>query len=183
MVTGMLDPVFDIAIRGTLAALLLVAAWHKLRDPIGFWLAVSGYQLLRENLARPAARLIPLVEIALALSLVVLPSTSLPLVAAMALWLVYGSAIAVNLLRGRTELDCGCGGIGADQTIHWGLVARNGVLALVTGFLLFPGMTRELVWFDYAAAGFACLLLLLIYATAEHLLRNAALLDHEGTHP
>ncbi|MCE7998335.1 MAG: methylamine utilization protein MauE [Rhodobiaceae bacterium] len=179
----MLDPVFDIAIRGALAALLLVAAWHKLRDPIGFWQAVSGYQLLRENLEKPLARLIPLVEIALALSLVVFTSSSLPLVTVMALWLVYGSGIAVNLLRGRTELDCGCGGIGADQTIHWGLVARNGVLIAVTGFLLFPAMTRELVWFDYAAAGFACLLLLLIYATAEHLLRNAALLDHEGTHP
>lgn len=179
----MLDPVFDIAVRGALAAVLLVAAWHKLRDPIGFWQAVSGYQLLRENLARPTARLIPLVEIALALSLLVFSSSSLPLVAVMALWLAYGSAIAVNLLRGRTELDCGCGGIGADQTIHWGLVARNGVLVAVTGFLLFPGVIRELVWFDYAAAGFACLLLLLVYATAEHLLRNAALLDHEGTHP
>lgn len=179
----MLDPVFDIAIRGALTTLLLVAAWHKLRDPIGFWQAVSGYQLLREKLEQPVARLIPLMEIALAFSFVVFPASPLPIVAAMALWLLYGSAIAVNLLRGRTELDCGCGGIGADQTIHWGLVLRNGVLTLVTGFLLFPRMTRELVWFDYAAAGFACLLLLLIYATAEHLLRNAALLDHEGTHP
>lgn len=179
----MLDPVFDIAIRGALTTLLLVAAWHKLRDPIGFWQAVSGYQLLREKLEQPVARLIPLMEIALAFSLVVFPASPLPIVAAMALWLLYGSAIAVNLLRGRTELYCGCGGIGADQTIHWGLVLRNGVLTLVTGLLLFPGMIRELVWFDYAAAGFACLLLLLIYATVEHLLRNAALLDHEGTHP
>ncbi len=183
MVTGMLDPVFDIAFRGALAALLLAAAWHKLRDPIRFWQAVAGYHLLPDALTRPAARLVPVVEIALAISLLAVTSSPLAVVAAIALWLVYGSAIAVNLVRGRTELDCGCGGIGADQTIHWGLVVRNGVLAAVTASLLLPSMTRELQWFDYAAASFAGLLLLLIYATAEHLLRNAALLDHEGTRP
>ncbi|WOF72652.1 hypothetical protein QMT40_000270 [Parvibaculaceae bacterium PLY_AMNH_Bact1] len=179
----MLDPVIDIALRGALAALLLSAAWHKLRDPIAFWQAVSGYHLLPEELERPAARLIPLIEITFAIFLLAFASSSLPVVATMTLWVVYGTAIAVNLLRGHMELDCGCGGIGADQQIHWGLVVRNGVLTVVTSLLLFPATGRALGWFDYATAGFTVLILLLIYATAEHLLRNAALLGHEGTHP
>ncbi len=179
----MLDPVIDIALRGALAALLLAAAWHKLRDPIAFWQTVSGYRLLSEWLERPLARAIPFLEIAIALSVLFFTTSPLPLVAAVSLWVVYGAAIATNLLRGRTELECGCGGIGADQTIHWGLVVRNGILALTTGLLLLPGSTRMLTWFDFATAGFAVLILLLAYATAEHLLRNAALLDHEGTHP
>ncbi len=179
----MLDPVFDIALRGALAALLLAAAWHKFRDPIGFWQAVAGYRLLPDALTRPAARLVPMVEVAIAVCLLAIPSMTLPVIAAACLWLAYAGAIAINLLRGRTELECGCGGISADQKIHWGLVLRNGVLLAGTLALLLPTSARVFTWFDYAAAGFATLILLLIYATAEHLLRNAALLDHEGTHP
>ncbi len=183
MVTGMLDPVFDIALRGTLAAILLAAAWHKLRDPIGFWQAVAGYRIVPDALTQSVARIIPMVEIAIAISLLAFIPTAMPAIAAAFLWLAYAGAIALNLLRDRTELDCGCGGISADQKIHWGLVVRNGVLLTGTLSLLLPTSARVFTWFDYAAAGFATLILLLIYATAEHLLRNAALLDHEGTHP
>jgi len=179
----MLDPVIDIAFRGAFAALLLSAAWHKLRDLIAFWQAVSGYKLLPQAFEKPVSRIIPFAEIVIALSLLLWSASVVPVLAALSLWIVYGGAIAINLLRGREELDCGCGGIGADQKIHWGLVVRNGALAATTGFLLLPAAGRVLGWFDYATAGFAILILLLIYATAEHLLRNAALLGHEGTHP
>jgi hypothetical protein len=179
----MLDPVIDIAFRGAFAALLLSAAWHKLRDPIAFWQAVSGYKLLPQAFEKPVSRIIPFAEIAIALSLFLFSASALPALTALSLWIVYGGAIALNLLRGREELDCGCGGIGADQKIHWGLVVRNGVLAITTGFLLLSATDRALGWFDFATAGFAVLFLLLIYATAEHLLRNAALLGHKGTHP
>jgi len=179
----MIDPVIDIAFRGAIAALLLSAAWHKLRDPIAFWQAVSGYKLLPHVFEKPVSRIIPFAEIAIALSLLLLSASAVPVLVALSLWIVYGGAIAINLIRGRQELDCGCGGIGADQKIHWGLASRNGVLAITTGFLLLPATDRALGWFDYATAGFAVLILLLIYATAEHLLRNAALLGREGTHP
>ncbi len=179
----MLDPVLDIALRGALTVLLFAAAWHKLRDPIGFWQAVAGYRLLGETLERPVSRAIPVAEILIALSLLIFPASALPVLMALALWCVYGGAMAANLLQGRSELECGCGGIGADQKIHWGLVTRNAVLAAVTASLLLPVASRTLSWFDYATTGFAVLILLLVYATAEHLLRNAALLDHEGTHP
>ncbi|MGO4844024.1 MauE/DoxX family redox-associated membrane protein, partial [Rhizobiaceae sp. 2RAB30] len=39
---------------------------------------------------------------------------------------LYGTAIAVNLLRGRTRIDCGCGGAG--QGLSWFLVGRNTAL-------------------------------------------------------
>jgi len=179
----MLDPVFDIAFRGALAAILLAAAWHKLRNPIGFWQAAAAYRIVPEALTQSVARLVPIVEIATAVCLVAFTSTAIPVIGAAFLWLAYAGAIAINLLRGRTELDCGCGGISADQKIHWGLVVRNGVLLTGTLALLLPTSARAITWFDYGTAGFAALILLSTYAAAEHLLRNAALLDHEGTHP
>lgn len=179
----MLDPVFDIALRGALAAILLAAAWHKLSDPIGFWKAVAGYRIVPEALTQTVARLVPIIEMTIAVCLLAIPSLMLPVIAAAFLWLIYAGAMALNLLRGRNELDCGCGGISADQKIHWGLVVRNGVLLMGTLALLLPPIARVFTWFDYSAAGFATLILLLIYTAAEHLLRNAALLDHEGTRP
>tara|TARA_R110002096_G_scaffold392372_1_gene587354 strand:- start:66 stop:605 length:540 start_codon:yes stop_codon:yes gene_type:complete len=179
----MLDLVFDIAFRSALAAILITAAWHKLRDPIGFWQIVASYRIVPEALTRYVARLVPIVEIATAVCLVAIPSTAMPVFAAAFLWLVYAGAIVVNLLRGQTDIECGCGGVSADQKIHWGLVVRNGVLLMGTLALLLPTSARAITWFDYGTAGFAALILLSTYATAEHLLRNAALLDHEGTHP
>jgi methylamine utilization protein MauE len=183
MVTLMLDPVFEIALRGTAACLLLAAAWHKLRNPIEFWQALSAYQLLNEKLARPVSRTLPVAEAGIALSLIVFSASALPVIAALLLWAAYGAAIAINLLRGRTEMKCGCGGIGADQSIHWGLVARNGVLVICTSLLLLPASGRVLAWLDIASGIFAIGLLAFLYAATEHLLRNAALLDHKGTHP
>jgi len=183
MVMPMLDPVFDIALRGAIACLLLSAAWHKVRNPIDFWQALAAYELLSEKLVQPISRLIPFAEAIVAISLVVFSTSALPILAALLLWGVYGGAIAIKLLRGRTELKCGCGGIGADQTLHWGLVARNGVLALCTGFLLLPTAARPLTWLDIASGIFAIGLLAFLYAATEYLLRNAALLDHKGTHP
>jgi len=183
MVTLMLDPVFEIALRGTAACLLLAAAWHKLRNPIEFWQALSAYQLLSESLVRPVSRLIPFAEAGIALSLLVFSASALPVAAAFLLWGAYGAAIAINLLRGRTELKCGCGGIRADQSIHWGLVVRNGVLVVCTSLLLLPPAARAFTSLDIVSGIFAIGLLTFFYAATEHLLRNAALLDHKGTHP
>lgn len=183
MVTLMLDPVFEIALRGGAACLLLAAAWHKVRDPIDFWKALAAYQLLNDGLARPVSRVLPVAEGALALSLIFFTGSALPVIGALLLLSAYGGAIAINLLRGRRELKCGCGGIGADQTIHWGLVARNGVLVVCMSVLLLPASTRALTWLDFVSGIFAIGLLAFLYAATEHLLRNAALLDHKGTHP
>ena len=70
----------------------------------------------------------------------------LPALAAAVLLTVYSCAIAINLLRGRRDLDCGCGG--PPQRLHPGLVGRN--LALVAMGLLAcaPVNTRQLGWLD-----------------------------------
>jgi hypothetical protein len=183
MVTLMLDPVFNIGLRGAISCLLLAAAWHKARNPIEFWQALSAYQLLSEKFARPVSRTLPVVEAGIAVSLIVFSISALPIIGAILLFGVYGGAIAINLLRGRTELKCGCGGIVADQTIHWGLVARNGVLIFCTSLLLLPASGRALTWLDFTSGIFAIGLLAFLYTATEHLLRNAALLDHKGTHP
>jgi hypothetical protein len=49
-----------------------------------------------------------------------------------ALLLVYAAAMAVNIVRGRTHIDCGCLGFGTSRaSLGWELVARNMLLAAV----------------------------------------------------
>lgn len=177
--TLMLDPALDLTLRGAAAVLFVAAAWHKLRDPVAFWQAVAAYRLVPEGLARPVSRLVPIVECATALGLLVLATSPTPVIAAMFLWVLYGLAMAINLARGRTELDCGCGGLSADQSISWALVARNVVLVGLTSLLLLPVGARSLLWLDAVTAVFGAAMLVLLYASCEHLLRNAALLKHE----
>jgi len=62
---------------------------------------------------------------------------------------IYAAAIAVNLRRGRRELDCGCMGFGRRRSISPGMVWRNVVLALAllaAGWL--PWTSRPLNWVD-----------------------------------
>lgn len=179
----MLDPVLDMALRGAAAFLFTSAAWHKARDPIAFWQVLDAYQLLPDQLVRPASRLVPLLEFAAGASLLAMPNSGIPLITAIGLWALYGAAISINLLRGRTQLECGCGGVAADQTIRWTLVVRNIVLAGFTGLLFLEVIARELIWLDFVTIMFGGLMLVLLYAAADHLMRNSALFSNEGAHP
>jgi len=51
--------------------------------------------------------------------------------AAAALFIVFAIAMALNLLRGRTHIDCGCFQSALRQPLEWRLVVRNVVLALL----------------------------------------------------
>jgi hypothetical protein len=84
-------------------------------------------------------------------------------------------AVIINLLRGRTEIDCGCGSLGGhvgDQTLNWGLPARNAVLVLAAMLILREDATRALVWIDYLSVAGATLGLLGLYVTANQLMAN-----------
>ena len=85
---------------------------------------------------------------------------------------VVTGAVIVNLLRGRTDLDCGCGGAGGDQRLSWGLVLRNALLAAALAFAAARPGERDLVWLDYATMLVATLSLFGLYAGANQLLAN-----------
>ncbi|NWD91165.1 MauE/DoxX family redox-associated membrane protein, partial [Pseudomonas sp. K5002] len=58
-----IDPIFIIASALAIAVLLASAATHKLRAPARFARQLADYQLLPEAVTRPAARVIPVVEL------------------------------------------------------------------------------------------------------------------------
>jgi hypothetical protein len=76
------------------------------------------------------ALLLPLVEAAVAAALLFAPP-SWPEMSAALLLIVFAAAMAINILRGRRHIDCGCFQSALKQTLSWTLVARNAGLALL----------------------------------------------------
>jgi hypothetical protein len=97
---------------------------------------ISNYRLLPRMAVVPAAALLPPLE--MIVGVVLLSAMAMPWVAlaSIALLAVFAAAMAINLRRGRSAIDCGCGQSFLKQTLSWTLVARNAVLAA----LLLPSL-------------------------------------------
>ncbi|WP_414902306.1 MauE/DoxX family redox-associated membrane protein [Sphingomonas flavalba] len=162
----MLDPFLLLLARAALGGLMLAAALHKIGDPVRFAGAVDGYRLVPAPLVRPTAWTIMLAELAAALAVLwpfgIAWRTGLGGVAM--LMSLYTAAIAINLLRGRGNVDCGCMGFGAGKRIRWAMVWRGGGLAAVSALAaLAPVAARRLLWIDWFGVGAGLLCLVLLY--------------------
>jgi len=159
------------SVRLAVAAIFLEAAQHALSERQEFAGILSAYRILPERLVGALALLLPVSQIAAALALMVPRATLLGAGLAVLLLLLFTTGIAVNLHRGRTDMDCGCGG--DSQRISPALVIRNLVLmACVAGTLAAPAHVVFAGAFTVGMAGFAVFLTGLYFATNQ-LLGNA----------
>jgi hypothetical protein len=167
-----LDPVPHWIVRGGLALLLAWSAVHKLRDVAAFRGALEGYALLPALWVVPAGAALIAVEIGLAVALCLPPVGAAAAVATAALLALYGAAMAVNLGRGRRDIDCGCGGPAGAQPIGAGLVARNALLAAAALAGALPAGPRALTWVDGFTIAAAVPALGLLYVAIDGLMRT-----------
>lgn len=128
-------PYVAIACRWILGSVFLAAGLAKAGRPSELAAAMQRYGLLPRPAVRPLAWGLPAFELLLGASLV---AGAVPLVAASLAGValtVFGSAIAVNLRRGR-RFECGCGFMDGAE-ISWMMVLRNGSLLIVALFVVF----------------------------------------------
>jgi len=168
-----MDPVVDTTLRTALALLFAVAAVHKLRDLERFRAMVAAYRILPTAVAAPAAASLVAVESVLAAALLAPALRTASLVAAAAMLVTYGAAIAINLARGRRDLDCGCAGPAVRRPISGWLVARNAALATMALGGLVPLEPRALLWLDALTVLAATAALAACYASLDRLLAHA----------
>lgn len=172
------DPAAAGIVVGALALILGGAAWHKLSEPAAFLSALAGYRLVPEALLGAVARIVPVVEAALALGLLIPLTRTVALAGAALLIASYAGAMAVNLLRGRSYIDCGCGG--AAHPLSWGLVARNALLVVVALAFAGPTAERPLDWVDGVTLVAGVLAFYATYLMADELLRQASRMARAG---
>jgi len=144
----LLDPAVVLTVRVALAALFIAAAYHKLTDLGRFRATLAAYRLLPPALVGGAAVATVLAEAVAAFALLCDPLHVVGAATAAALLTVYAVAIGINLLRGRYDLDCGCGGPRSERPISIALVARNVALIFASMCAAAPTVARPLHWLD-----------------------------------
>lgn len=141
-----LDP---LAVGTSIGLLVLVfarAILHKITDFGELRQTVIEYRIVSERLAVPVAAALTGAESLTLASLIIPGFRDFGTLAAALLLLGYGVAMAINLARGRTSIDCGCGGLG--QSISWALVGRNVLLAGLAAVAAAPVVARPFGAFD-----------------------------------
>lgn len=134
------DPKVDIAIlaaRMLLAAVFAVAGVAKLADLAGSRQAMRDFGVPK-RLATPLGTFLPLVEIAVAVTLLPRATAWLGAVGALALLVAFVAGIGTSLARGK-QPDCHCFGQLHSAPAGWATLARNGLLAAVALFILLQG--------------------------------------------
>ena len=159
------------ALAAFVALLMFRAAVHKAVDLQRFGGVLSDYDIGPAGLARLLREVIPGLEIGAAALLASGVMATKGAVLAAFLLVAYAGAMAINLLRGRAEIDCGCGGPG--QPIGWALVARNLALAVA----LVPaaaGLAAPRSLGEVVAAWGVALAAMGVWIAADQLFANAA---------
>ncbi len=169
------DPVVVSAFGSAVGILLCVGALMKLRDVELFGHVVGNYGLLTERQARVFARAFPAAELVSGLGLILAPTLRASLPLSLAVLAVASGGVLVNLLRGRTSFDCGCG-LGT-QNISGGLLLRNLVLAAAIVIGTRDPLVRALGALDYLSCLGMLLGLLGLYVCANQLLSNQQALE------
>lgn len=157
------------------ALLLGTAAWRKFGDFGTFSGVVADYRIVPQGLLRPTGVVVAAAEAVLAVLWLAAPwyadAANAAAIGTAALMAGYGAAIAANLLRGRSWIDCGCGG--GDQ-LTWGLVARNAVLAGLALATLAFRRSGSPDWGDIAVSLPVLAVAALLYLATGALLANGA---------
>jgi hypothetical protein len=116
-----------IAVAWMLALVFAHALFHKLREPTRFRASMAAYALLPAVLVAPVAGVVMVLEAAAVFALLL--GSNFGVLLAALLLAGYAVAIAINVVRGRTHLDCGCGD--EPVPVSWAVVARNVLLVVV----------------------------------------------------
>jgi hypothetical protein len=164
---------FETGLAGAIGTgiVFIEAALAKLRHRDLFPGVVANYRLLPQALVTPVAALLPPVELVLGIALLVSPLTGGVLrwaaFPAAALFVLFAGAMAINIRRGRSHIDCGCGRSQLRQPLGPTLVLRNLVLAaLVAVHGLAPAETAGPVDLALGLAAGLCLFLFVLLFNA-----------------
>jgi len=124
---------------------------------------IANYRLLPRALVAPFAIVLPPAEMLVGLLLLSGQLRPVGAFSAIALLGLFAIAMAINLRRGRSDIDCGCGQSFLKQNLSWLLVGRNAGLALLlVPSLVFTQSMAMATALSGVATGLAVFLLYLL---------------------
>lgn len=112
-----------------IAVIFVHGAVSKLRNWQEFAAVVRNYKILPRRVSAPFALALPLAELAAGVLLAVPGCRPYGGGLVASILVVMSGAVWINLARGRSHIDCGCGGA-VRHRLSYGLILRNAVLAI-----------------------------------------------------
>ena len=168
-----LDPAVNALVIACAALLFAAAAIHKFRDLRRFAEIFTAYGLLPLAVSAPLAPVVPVLETLVAVGLLLDTSRAAAAGAGIVLLLAYAAAIAFNLMRGRRDLACGCGGPDDRRPIAGWMIWRNILIAGLLGSIMLPAAARALDPTDLVTIGGGTAACALVYLCLDRLLSNS----------
>ncbi|HCF57503.1 MAG TPA: DoxX family protein [Myxococcales bacterium] len=125
-------------VRVYLAAIFLLACYHKILDPHAFALDVATYQILPLALVNLMAIVLPWIELATGVMLLVGLRTRPAALLIAGMMVVFTMALSIALAKGL-DMSCGCfASQGADEDpISWTTLVRDAVWLAMAAYVLF----------------------------------------------
>jgi putative oxidoreductase len=129
--------VLALAARLYLGAIFIFASWHKLADPGAFAVDIATYQMLPLALVNPLAIVLPWLEMAAGVMLVVGFRTRAAALLVAGMMAMFTVAIAIAVGKGL-DMSCGCfASQGAvEDPISWLTIARDSGWLLLALYVL-----------------------------------------------
>jgi Methylamine utilisation protein MauE len=157
-----------IALIFAAAAITKLTGWSELPG------VVRNFRVLPRALVMPVALLLPLLEAAIAASILIKETRPVAALSAAVLFAIFGAALTMNYSRGRRHIDCGCFRSDLKQPISIAVIVRNGFLTVCALLLLPTGGTAALSPLAWAIAVAAGLALFLCYLSVGVLFQASA---------
>ena len=171
------DPIITLVANFSIGLLFLFACFAKATNFAVFQVTLAEYKLVPEPLISLSAMIVVGMELLIGIGAFSAASAAWAMLAAALLLFCYGSAIGLNLIRGRRDIDCGCTGPATRQLLSGWLLARNTGLAILALLGAAPSSVRELHLQDWFLIGLALLAAMSLYAAINQLMANAPRLD------
>ncbi len=168
-----LDPAIRDLCAFALALIFGASGAMKLRDVEMFEGSLANYQLAPSRMEKPLAYVFPILECAAAIGLLTTPTRTIAASMLLALLATFTGAIAINLARGRRNIDCGCFGPALRQELSGWLLLRNLALMVVAAAAMLPVNSRALESLDIATILLGATTLVILYASANVAIANA----------
>ncbi|WP_409176901.1 MauE/DoxX family redox-associated membrane protein [Brevibacillus fortis] len=126
----------SLIIRITLITLFISTSLSKFHNIDQHALIIKEYKILPNRFVYVFAKLEVYTEFSVGIFLALGLFPKLTAGMATFLLLIYTLAISINLLRGRRNISCGCGGIAGNHHLSWLLVLRNVIFICIAAFLI-----------------------------------------------
>lgn len=125
--------------RLLLSIVFFVSAIDKVRQFQQFTTTITAYRLLPETWSKSLAFTITGTEISVSVLLFMGWQSQIAAFVSIFMLFIFSIAMGINLIRGHTDLECGCSGTKNAQKISLGLVGRNIALSMVAASILVWG--------------------------------------------